>query len=76
MDASKQARFKELTEALAALLYEESDPEEVKTLEGIETSIRKHLLERVGPELGHFLSRPAAAQPGDESAQSPASLGR
>lgn len=76
MDASKQARFKELTEELAALLYEESDPEEVKTLEGIETSIRAHLLERVGPEIGHFLSRQAAAQPGDENAQSPASSGR
>ena len=54
MDASKQARFKELTEELAVLLYEESDPEEVKTLEGIEKSIRGHWLERVGPELGHF----------------------
>jgi hypothetical protein len=76
MDASKQARFKELTEELAALLYEESDPEEVKTLEGIETSIREHLLERVGPELGHFLSVQAAAQVGDESAQSLASSDR
>lgn len=74
MDASKQARFKELTEELAALLYEESDPEELKTLEGIETSIRAHWLERVGPELGRFLSRQAAAQSGEESVQSPASL--
>lgn len=76
MDASKQARFKELTEELAVLLYEESDPEEVKTLEGIEKSIRGHWLERVGPELGHFSSAQVVAQAGDESAQLPASLGR
>lgn len=56
MDDSKQARLKELTEELAALLYEETDPEEVKTLEGIEKAVRGHLLEHVGPELGHFLS--------------------
>ena len=54
MDVSKQARFKELTEELDVLLYEESDPEALKTLEEIETSIRAHLLERVSPELGHF----------------------
>ena len=55
MDASKEARFKALTEELAALLYEETDPEQVKTLAGIEEAIRGHLLERVGPELGNFL---------------------
>ncbi|NEQ33948.1 MAG: hypothetical protein F6K04_23640 [Leptolyngbya sp. SIO4C5] len=54
MDASKQARFEALTEELAALLYEESDPEALKTLESIEQSIRGHLLERVGPPLAHF----------------------
>lgn len=73
MHLSKLAS-KALTEELAALLYEETDSEAVKTLEGIETSIRAHLLERVGPELGHFLSRQAAVQSGDENAQSPASL--
>lgn len=75
MDASKQARFKALTEELAELLYEETDPEAVKTLEGIETAIRGHLLERVGPELGHFLSRQAAAQRGDGNGALPASSG-
>lgn len=62
MDASKEARFKALTEELAALLYEETDPEQVKTLAGIEEAIRDHLLERVGPELGNFLLQQAAAQ--------------
>ncbi|NEQ55685.1 MAG: ISKra4 family transposase [Leptolyngbya sp. SIO3F4] len=39
---------------MAALLYEETDPEQVKTLAGIEEAIRGHLLDRVGPELGGF----------------------
>lgn len=62
MDAAKEARFKALTEELAELLYSETDPEQVKTLEGIEESIRGHLLERVGPELGIFLLQQAAAR--------------
>lgn len=75
MDGSKQARFKALTQELAELLYEETDPDEVKTLAGIENAVRGHLLEQVGPELGHFLSAQAAVQRGDDSEQSPASLG-
>ncbi|MBE9109976.1 hypothetical protein IQ273_11205 [Nodosilinea sp. LEGE 07298] len=62
MDAAKEARLKALTQELAELLYEETAPEDVKTLEGIENVVRGHLLERVGPELGHFLSAQAAAQ--------------
>jgi hypothetical protein len=73
MDASKQARLKALTEELAALLYEETDPDEVKTLEGIEKAVRGHILEPVGPELGHFLSAQAAAQPEAVGEASPAS---
>ena len=76
MDASKKARFKELTEELAALLYEETDPEAVKTLEGIEKSIRGHLLERVGPELGHFLSAPVVALLEGDNGPSAVSWGR
>lgn len=73
MDASKEARLKVLTEEIAALLYEESDPEAVKTLEGIETAVRGHLLEHVGPEIGNFLSAPAAARRVDGIELSPAS---
>ncbi|WP_410503509.1 ISKra4 family transposase [Leptolyngbya sp. O-77] len=40
--------------ALAALLYEETDPEQVKTLAGIEAAVRGHLLEHVSPEIGGF----------------------
>jgi hypothetical protein len=73
MDASKEARLKALTQELAELLYEETDPEDVKTLESIENAVRGHLLEHVGPELGHFLSAQAAAQREVASEASPAS---
>jgi hypothetical protein len=73
MNATKEARFKALTQELAELLYEETDPEEVKTLEGIENAVRGHLLKHVGPELGHFLSVQAAAQPEAASEVLPAS---
>lgn len=73
MDASKEARLKALTQELAELLYEETDPEAVKTLEGIENAVRGHLLEHVGPELGHFLSAQAAAQREGVSEALPAS---
>lgn len=72
MDASKQGRLKELTQEIAELLYEETDPEAVKTLEGIEKAVRRHWLEHVGPEIGHFLSAPVAAPLGDDRGQSPA----
>jgi hypothetical protein len=62
MDASKEARLKALTEEIAALLYEETEPEAVTTLAGIETAVRSHLLEHVGPQIGNFLSARAAAR--------------
>lgn len=74
MDVSKQARIKELTQELAELLYEQTDPELLQNLEGIEKAVRGHLLEHVGPEIGHFLSAPVAAQPEGVSVVSPASL--
>ena len=73
MDVAKEARLQALTEELAALLYEETDPEAVKTLEGIETAVRGHLLERVGPALGNFLSQRAATPTADANEVSKAS---
>lgn len=70
MDDAKRARLKELTEELGALLYEESDPEAVKTLAGIEKTLRGHWLEHVGPSLGHFLSVQAARRREDGSGES------
>lgn len=73
MDAEKKAQIQAHARALAALLYEETDPEQVKTLAGIEAAVRGHLLEHVSPEIGDFLLQQAAAQPVDESVVSTAS---
>jgi hypothetical protein len=73
MDADKKAQIQAHARAIAALLYEETDPEQVKTLAGIETAVRSHLLEHVSPEIGNFLSQRAAARPVDESGASKAS---
>ena len=72
MDSDKRAQIKAHARAIAALLYEETDPEQVKTLEGIEEVNRGHLLEHVGPEMV-FLSKRVAAQRPDENAVSTAS---
>jgi hypothetical protein len=67
MDADKKAQIQAHVRAIAALLYEETDPEQVQTLAGIEQAVRGHVLEHVSPEIGNFLSQQVAAQPADAS---------
>ena len=65
MDTDKKAQIQAHAQAIAALLYEEADPEHVKTLAGIEEVVRKQVLEHVSSEIGIFLSQPVVAQRGD-----------
>ena len=74
MDAAKKAQIQAYAQAIAALLYEETDPEQVKTLAGIEEAVRGHVLEHVSPEIGNFLWQQAVAQRADANAPSTASL--
>jgi hypothetical protein len=74
MDTAKKTQIQAHARAIAALLYEETDPEHVKTLAGIEEAVRGHLLEHVSPEIGNFLSKQAVAQQPDEAGASSASL--
>ena len=62
MEASKLKEIKSHAKALAELLYEETDPAKITTLEGIEKTVRQHLLNYVDPEIGNFLSLKAAEQ--------------
>ncbi|OLT60004.1 hypothetical protein BJP37_14195 [Moorena bouillonii PNG] len=73
MDADKHAQIKAHAQAIAALLYEETDPQQVQTLAGIEEAVRDHILEYVSPEMGNFLSKPAAVPALDANAVSTAS---
>lgn len=70
MDVEKKAQIQAHARAIAALLYEETNPEQVKTLAGIEVAVREHLLEHVSPEIGDFLLQQAAVPRVDESAAS------
>lgn len=44
-------------EGIAQILYDDSDPEAMKTLEGIELTVRQQIQSYVSPELGSFLSK-------------------
>ena len=56
MTPDKEEALKTHLEAIAQILYDESDPEAMKTLEGIELSVRRQIQAHVSPELGGFLS--------------------
>ncbi len=53
-------------EAIAQILYAESDPEAMKTLEGIELTLREQIQAHVSPELGCFLSERLAVRKQEE----------
>ena len=69
MDSDKLQQIQAYARAIAALLYEETAPEQLTTLEGIEATVRGHILEHVSPEIGLFLSpqqaAPAVGEVGD-----------
>jgi len=67
MNADKKAQIQAHARAIAALLYAETDPEQVQTLAGIEDAVRSHILEHVSPEIGDFLLQQLAAQQPDEN---------
>jgi hypothetical protein len=73
MDINKKTQIQAHARAIAALLYEETAPERVKTLAGIEEVVRGHLLEHVSPEIGIFLSKRVVGQVPGENVPSPVS---
>lgn len=66
MKAEKLEKIKAHANAIAELLYEETEPEQVKTLEGIEKTVRNHLLDYVNPEVAKFLSQQVVGQKQEE----------
>ena len=56
MTPEKEVLLNQHIEAIAALLYDETESEKVESLEKIESTIRKQTLEYITPELGVFLS--------------------
>lgn len=78
MDKAKEAQIAAHALALAALLYEETastNPEQLKSLDGIEAAIRGHMQQRVNPTVAIFLSQKAAARQAGAAVGLPASSG-
>jgi len=67
MTPDKAAQLQSHLDAIAELLYEESDPAAMQTLEGIELTVREKIQAHVAPELGRFLSAQLAVRRQDES---------
>lgn len=65
MTPEEQARIKQSINDIAAILYRNTPPEKVQTLEGIEQSIRQHAQETVLPQLALFLQQKHLAQTKD-----------
>jgi hypothetical protein len=74
MDTDKLQQIQAHARAIAALLYDETAPEQLTSLEGIEGAVREHILGYVSPEIGHFLSQRQAGQPVDDNERSKAFL--
>lgn len=55
MTPDQEQALKEHLQAIAKILYEDSDPATMQTLEGIEMTLRQQLQTHVSPELGNFL---------------------
>jgi hypothetical protein len=56
MTPEKERELAQHVEAIAALLYEETEPEEVASLAKIEATVRDKTLQYITPQLGVFLS--------------------
>ncbi len=57
MTPDQEQALKEHLQAIAKILYDDSDPATMQTLEGIEMTLRQQIQTHVSPELGNFLSK-------------------
>ncbi len=63
MTPEKAKELKAHLQAIAAILYEETPPEKLNTLEEIEQTVRQKVLKHVSPEIGVFLSKQSQVKP-------------
>jgi hypothetical protein len=55
MTPEDEVQLQECVETIAAILYRNTPPEQLQTLEGIEQAIREQTQQTVLPQLGIFL---------------------
>jgi len=74
MTPEQEQALQEHIQAIAKILYEDTPPEELKTLAGIEQAVRAQMQKHVMPEVGVFLSQQRQERPSEADATSKASL--
>jgi hypothetical protein len=57
MTPEQEQALQEHVQAIAKILYEDTPPEQLKTLGGIEQAVREQLQKHVMPVVGVFLSQ-------------------
>lgn len=66
MKPEQEQALKAHLQAIAQILYDDSDPNTLQTLEGIEMTVRQKIQAHVSPELGNFLSERLQEQSQDD----------
>ena len=56
MTPEEAQRLKECVSEIAAILYKNTNPSQLTSLEAIETRVRQQMLEQVSPNIALFLS--------------------
>ena len=72
MTPEKEALLKTHLNAIGQILYDESNPASMQTLEEIEMTVREQIQAHVSPELGRFLSAQRAVRKQAEAESSKA----
>ena len=68
MTPEDQKRLEACSTEIAEILYRNSNPERLDSLEGIEQTVRQQMLEEVSPRVALFLSTNRLTQPEDGTA--------
>lgn len=63
MTPEQQQALQEHIQAIAKILYEDTPPEQLTTLAGIEQAVRDQMQKHLMPDVGFFLSQWLQAQP-------------
>ena len=57
MTPEQEIALQEHLDAIAEILYEETEPEQLENLEKIEVAVRDKIVSHVSPVIGFFLSK-------------------
>jgi hypothetical protein len=72
MTPEQKVAIQQHADAIAAILYADTDPATLDSLESIECTVREKILEHVSPHIGIFLSKNVPVPPPEDSAPSKA----